>query len=173
MRLVGSATPQRGRDISVIRVFDYFTGMTGKGSARAPMHYEGEDFRTDAYNTEGQQWGFHRGADDDEIWFQFRGHALNETEWGNHELDPLEMGYVPRGIAHRITRGCSAAAGCPAPVPAEVLAPGAAGVQAASTTTRPTTRPARASINRSIRIDPPPRRFRSLHSHTQAPMRPC
>jgi hypothetical protein len=104
-RLVGAATPQRSRDISVIRVFDYFTGMTGKGAARAPMHYEGEDFRTDAYNTEGQQFGFHRGADDDEIWFQFRGHALNETEWGNHELDPLEMGYVPRGIAHRITGG--------------------------------------------------------------------
>ena len=104
-RLVGAATPQRGRDISVIRVFDYFTGMTGKGSARAPQHYEGAHFKTDAYNTEGQQWGFHRGADDDELWFQFRGHALNETEWGNHELDPLEMGYVPRGIAHRITGG--------------------------------------------------------------------
>jgi hypothetical protein len=104
-RLVGAATAQRSRDISVIRVFDYFTGMTGKGKARAPMHYDGEDFRTDAYNTEGQQFGFHRGADDDEIWFQFRGHALNETEWGNHELDPLEMGYVPRGIAHRINGG--------------------------------------------------------------------
>ena len=104
-RLVGSATAQRGRDISVIRVFDYFVGMTGKGVARAPQHYEGEDFRTDAYNTEGQQNGFHRGCDDDEIWFQFRGHATNETEWGIHELDPGEMGYVPRGIAHRITGG--------------------------------------------------------------------
>jgi mannose-6-phosphate isomerase-like protein (cupin superfamily) len=104
-RLVGAATAQRGRDISVTRIFDYFTGMTGKGTARAPLHYEGQDFRTDAYNTEGQQNGFHRGADDDELWFQFRGHALNETEWGNHELDPLEMGYVPRGIAHRITGG--------------------------------------------------------------------
>jgi len=43
--------------------------------------------------------------DDDEIWFQFRGHATNDTEWGVHELDPGEMGYVPRGIAHRITGG--------------------------------------------------------------------
>ena len=84
---------------------DYFTGMTGKGSARAPVHYEGVDFRTDAYNTEGQQFGFHRGCDDDELWFQFRGHATNETEWGIHELDPGEMGYVPRGISHRITGG--------------------------------------------------------------------
>lgn len=104
-RLVGCATPQRSRDISVIRVFDYFVGMTGKGGARAPEHFRGEDFRTDAYNTEGQQYGFHRGCDDDEIWFQFRGHATNETEWGVHELDPGEMGYVPRGISHRITGG--------------------------------------------------------------------
>lgn len=103
--LVGAATANRSREISVIRVFDYFVGMTGKGGARAPQHYESEDFRTDAYNTEGQQFGFHRGMDDDELWFQFRGHAVNETEWGIHELDAGEMGYVPRGIAHRITGG--------------------------------------------------------------------
>ena len=103
--LVGAATANRSRDITVIPIFDYFTGMTGKGSARAPKHYESKNFRTDAYNTEGQQYGFHRGMDDDEIWFQFRGHAVNETEWGIHELDAGEMGYVPRGIAHRITGG--------------------------------------------------------------------
>ena len=102
-KLVEAATAQRGRECSVIRVFDYFVGMTGKGGARAPQHYEGEDFRTDSYNTEGQQFGFHRGMDDDEIWFQFRGTAVNDTEWGVHELGPCEMGYVPRGIAHRIT----------------------------------------------------------------------
>lgn len=103
--LVGAAAPNRSREISVIPIFDYFVGMTGKGGARAPLHYESADFRTDAYNTEGQQFGFHRGMDDDEVWFQFRGHATNETEWGIHELDPGEMGYVPRGIAHRITGG--------------------------------------------------------------------
>lgn len=104
-RLVGCVTPQRSREVTVIRVFDYFEGMTGKGGARGPLLYESEDFRADCYNTEGQQHGFHRGCDDDEIWFQFRGHATNETEWGIHELDPGEMGYVPRGIAHRITGG--------------------------------------------------------------------
>lgn len=105
--LVGCVNFQRGRgrEVTVIRVFDYFAGMTGKGGARAPEHYESENFRTDSYNTEGQQAGFHRGCDDDEIWFQFNGHAKNETEWGIHELDPGEMGYVPRGIAHRITGG--------------------------------------------------------------------
>jgi mannose-6-phosphate isomerase-like protein (cupin superfamily) len=106
-RLVGCVTFERGkgREPSVMRVFDYFAGMTGKGGGPGPQHYESEDFRTDAYNTEGEQAGFHRGMEDDEIWFQFRGHATNDTEWGVHELDPGEMGYVPRGIAHRITGG--------------------------------------------------------------------
>jgi mannose-6-phosphate isomerase-like protein (cupin superfamily) len=106
-KLVGCVTFERGRgrQVTLLRVFDYFTGMTGKGGGPGPQQYESEDFRTDAYNTEGQQAGFHRGMDDDEIWFQFRGHATNETEWGIHELDPGEMGYVPRGIAHRITGG--------------------------------------------------------------------
>ncbi len=106
-RLVGCVTFERGkgREVTVMRVFDYFTGMTGKGGGPGPQQYEGEDVRTDSYNTEGQQAGFHRGMDDDEIWFQFRGHAKNDTEWGVHELDPGEMGYVPRGIAHRITGG--------------------------------------------------------------------
>jgi len=105
--LVGCVTFERGkgREVTVMRVFDYFTGMTGKGGGPGPQQYESEDFRTDTYNTEGQQAGFHRGMDDDEIWFQFRGHATNDTEWGVHELDPGEMGYVPRGIAHRITGG--------------------------------------------------------------------
>lgn len=102
----GRQEPLPGRRVTVIPVFDYFTGTTGVGGgARAPQHYEGEEFRTDAYNTEGQQFGFHRGADDDELWFQFRGHATNDTEWGVHELDACQMGYVPRGIAHRITGG--------------------------------------------------------------------
>ncbi len=106
-KLVGCVTFERGkgREPSVLRVFDYFTGMTGKGGGPGPQQYESADFRTDTYNTEGQQAGFHRGMDDDEIWFQFRGHATNDTEWGVHELDPGEMGYVPRGIAHRITGG--------------------------------------------------------------------
>lgn len=106
-KLVGSVTFERGhgREVSLLRVFDYFTGMTGKGGGPGPQQYESEDFRTDAYNTEGQQAGFHRGMDDDEIWFQFRGHAVNDTEWGVHELEAGEMGYVPRGIAHRITGG--------------------------------------------------------------------
>jgi mannose-6-phosphate isomerase-like protein (cupin superfamily) len=94
-----------GRGFKKLRAFDYFTGMTGKGGARAPVLYTGNEFRIDCYNLEGQQRGFHRGLDEDEIWFQFRGHAANDTEWGIVELDPGEMAYVPRGIAHRINGG--------------------------------------------------------------------
>ncbi len=94
-----------GRGLKKLRAFDYFTGMTGKGGARAPVLYTGNEFRVDVYNLEGQQRGFHRGLDEDEIWFQFRGHAVNDTEWGIVELDPGEMAYIPRGISHRINGG--------------------------------------------------------------------
>ena len=77
--------------------------MTGKGGARAPILYNGKEFRVDVYNLEEEQNGFHRGCDEDEIWFQFRGHSLNHTEWGALELDPGQMLIFPRGVAHRIT----------------------------------------------------------------------
>jgi mannose-6-phosphate isomerase-like protein (cupin superfamily) len=94
-----------GRNVKKLSAFNYFTGMTGKGGARAPVLYEGKEFRVDVYNLEEEQRGFHRGCDEDEIWFQFRGHSLNHTEWGAMELDPGQMSYIPRGVAHRITGG--------------------------------------------------------------------
>ena len=92
-----------GRNARKLSAFNYFTGMTGKGGARAPVLYNGREFRVDVYNLEEEQNGFHRGCDEDEIWFQFRGHSLNHTEWGALELDPGQMSYIPRGVAHRIT----------------------------------------------------------------------
>lgn len=92
-----------GRIVRKLSAFNYFTGMTGKGGARAPVLYTGKEFRIDVYNLEEEQNGFHRGCDEDEIWFQFRGHSLNHTEWGALDLDPGQMTYIPRGVAHRIT----------------------------------------------------------------------
>jgi len=92
-----------GRIVRKLSAFNYFTGMTGKGGARAPVLYNGKEFRVDVYNLEEEQNGFHRGCDEDEIWFQFRGHSLNHTEWGAMELDAGQMSYIPRGVAHRIT----------------------------------------------------------------------
>ena len=104
-KLVGCVTFERGKGLepSVMRVFDYFTGMTGKGGAKAPVLYHGKEFRIDVYNLEEEQRGFHRGCDEDEIWFQFRGHSLNHTEWGAMELDAGQTAMIPSGIAHRIT----------------------------------------------------------------------
>ena len=92
-----------GRIVRKLSAFNYFTGMTGRGGARAPILYNGKEFRVDVYNLEEEQNGFHRGCDEDEIWFQFRGHSLNHTEWGAMELDAGQMSYIPRGVAHRIT----------------------------------------------------------------------
>ena len=100
--LIGTVTGG-SRPFKKIRGFDYFTGMTGKGGAKAPILYNGKDFRIDVYNLEEEQRGFHRGCDEDEIWFQFRGHSLNHTEWGAMELDAGQTAMIPRGIAHRIT----------------------------------------------------------------------
>lgn len=92
-----------GRPVRKLSAFNYFTGMTGQGGVRAPILYNGKEFRVDVYNLEQEQNGFHRGCDEDEIWFQFRGHSLNHTEWGAMELDAGQMSYIPRGVAHRIT----------------------------------------------------------------------
>jgi mannose-6-phosphate isomerase-like protein (cupin superfamily) len=100
--LIGTVT-DGSRPFKKIRGFDYFTGMTGKGGAKAPVLYTGREFRIDVYNLEEEQRGFHRGCDEDEIWFQFRGHSLNHTEWGAMELDAGQTAMIPRGIAHRIT----------------------------------------------------------------------
>jgi mannose-6-phosphate isomerase-like protein (cupin superfamily) len=100
--LIGTVT-DGCRPVKKIRAFDYFTGMTGKGGAKAPVLYNGKEFRIDVYNLEEEQRGFHRGCDEDEIWFQFRGHSLNHTEWGALELDSGQTAMIPRGIAHRIT----------------------------------------------------------------------
>jgi mannose-6-phosphate isomerase-like protein (cupin superfamily) len=100
--LIGSVTGG-SRPVKKIRAFDYFTGMTGKGGAKAPVLYTGKEFRVDVYNLEEEQRGFHRGCDEDEIWFQFRGHSLNHTEWGALELEAGQTAMIPRGIAHRIT----------------------------------------------------------------------
>jgi mannose-6-phosphate isomerase-like protein (cupin superfamily) len=100
--LIGAVT-DGSRPFKKIKGFAYFTGMTGKGGAKAPILYNGKEFRIDVYNLEEEQRGFHRGCDEDEIWFQFRGHSLNHTEWGAMELDAGQTAMIPRGIAHRIT----------------------------------------------------------------------
>ena len=84
-----------------VRLFYRHDRKRRSQGARASTH--GKEFRIDVYNLEEEQRGFHRGCDEDEIWFQFRGHSLNHTEWGAMELDAGQTAMIPRGIAHRIT----------------------------------------------------------------------
>ncbi|HLH21648.1 MAG TPA: hypothetical protein VK066_03950 [Chloroflexota bacterium] len=100
--LVGVAT--EGRGIAKLRAFDFFQGITGKGGA-GPKLYQSPVFHVEVYNTEGEQRGFHRGLDDDELWLQFRGDSANESEFGVEHLGPGEMNHVPPGIAHRVIGG--------------------------------------------------------------------
>ncbi len=100
--LVGVAS--EGRGIQKLRAFDFFTGITGRGGP-GPKIYESNVFHVEVYNTEGDQWAFHRGLDDDELWLQFRGDSVNESEFGMYHLEPGEMNHIPPGIAHRVVGG--------------------------------------------------------------------
>lgn len=100
--LVGAATG--GRGIQKLRAFDFFTEMTGK-KGPGPKIYESPVFHAEVYNTEGDQFAFHRGLDNDELWLQFRGESANESEFGTYQLLPGEMNHIPPGIAHRVIGG--------------------------------------------------------------------
>lgn len=102
VHLVGVAS--EGRGIRKLRAFDFFTGMTGK-KGPGPKIVESSVFHVETYNTEGDQFAFHRGLDDDELWLQFRGDSINESEFGVYHLLPGEMNHIPPGIAHRVVGG--------------------------------------------------------------------
>lgn len=97
--LIGVAS--EGRRIQKVRAFDFFTGITGKRGP-GPKICESSVFHTEVYNTEGDQFAFHRGLDNDELWMQFRADSINESEFGVYHLQSGEMNHIPPGIAHRV-----------------------------------------------------------------------
>jgi quercetin dioxygenase-like cupin family protein len=101
-RLIGCASD--GRGMQKLRAFDFFNRVTGR-QGPGPKIYESSVFHTEAYNTVGEQFAFHRGLDDDELWLQFRGDSVNESEFGVYNLTPGEMNHIPPGIAHRVVGG--------------------------------------------------------------------
>ena len=90
-----------GGGLQKLRAFDYFTEVTGQGGP-GPVIYESPVFKAEVYNTDRPMLAFHRGLDQDEIWFQFAGDCINESEFGTFHLLPGEMNHVPPGIAHRV-----------------------------------------------------------------------
>lgn len=100
--LVGTAT--EGRGIVHYRPFDVFHEMTGKRGP-GPMLTKSPVYFSETYNTEGEQFAFHRALDSVECWLQFRGFSMNESEYGAVPLLPGEMNYAPIGVPHRVVGG--------------------------------------------------------------------
>jgi mannose-6-phosphate isomerase-like protein (cupin superfamily) len=100
--LVGKAS--EGRGITHYRPFDVFHEMTGKRGP-GPMLAKSSVFFCEVYNTEGEQFAFHRALDSVEAWLQFRGDSINESEYGSVHLLPGEMNYAPVGVPHRVVGG--------------------------------------------------------------------
>lgn len=69
----------------------FLPGFTARYNISLLVYFEETSDVQSALALEGEQNGFHRGWGEDEIWFQFRGHSLNHTEWGALELDPGQM----------------------------------------------------------------------------------
>jgi mannose-6-phosphate isomerase-like protein (cupin superfamily) len=100
--LVGSRL-EGGRRIIKFGFFNYFRGKTGVGSGIfIPELIVSPTIKAECFNTVGEQFGFHRGCDNEEMWIQFGGAAINEAEFGEYELGTSEMAQIPMGISHRV-----------------------------------------------------------------------
>lgn len=98
-RLVGASTG--GRPIHKIRTFDIFKEVTGR-KGPGPVLMRNDDFLIECYNTDGEQFAFHRGNRNEEFQFQFFGTADNICEFGTEKMSPGDLFIVRRGIAHRV-----------------------------------------------------------------------
>jgi mannose-6-phosphate isomerase-like protein (cupin superfamily) len=92
-----------GRQVLKFGYFNYFKGKTGTGKGSgAPELLISPTIKAEGFNTVGEQFGFHRGCDNEEMWIQFSGSAMNEAEFGEYELGTSEMAQIPMGISHRV-----------------------------------------------------------------------
>jgi mannose-6-phosphate isomerase-like protein (cupin superfamily) len=105
--LVGVAGLARGRPGSAIRklrAFDHFTAIVGKGredTGTQPL-MESASMRIRTYNMQDEQFAFHRALRSEEVRIQFRGDALDMSEFENVEVSPGEITIIPLGIAHSV-----------------------------------------------------------------------
>jgi mannose-6-phosphate isomerase-like protein (cupin superfamily) len=90
--------------VKVVRAFDHYTTVVGKGGAdmgTQPL-MEAAHLRIQTYNMEDEQFAFHRALQSEEIRVQFRGDALDMSEFQNVEVSPGEITIIPLGIAHSV-----------------------------------------------------------------------
>jgi len=92
-----------GRPVLKFGFFNFFKGRTGTGATMyIPTPLVSSTIKAECFNTVGEQFGFHRGCDAEEMWIQFAGAAMNEAEFGEYELGTSEMAQIPMGISHRV-----------------------------------------------------------------------
>src|SRR4030095_3693551 len=101
--LVGNIVEGTGRqDWRKLRPFDLLSDLDpNRGGVAHKLLYVGEKLRVACSSISGPQPMFERAGDYETIFFQFAGVALIETSFGNYQLTPGEMLYIPAMIAHR------------------------------------------------------------------------
>lgn len=103
--LVGASSLQRDvvkSGITKLRVFDFFTEITGRRGP-GPKIAESRYFVAEVYNTNGEQFAFHRALRSEEFGLQFRGNAVNMSEFeSNLKMEPGDLALIPLGIAHSV-----------------------------------------------------------------------
>ncbi|MSQ72775.1 MAG: hypothetical protein EXR27_16010 [Betaproteobacteria bacterium] len=102
--LVGaSSTTFQGKvsGIRKLRAFDFFTEVVGKKGGANPI-FKGPNLEVKTYNIVGEQFAFHRALRSEEIRIQFRGKALDMSEFENVPIQPGEVTIIPRGISHSV-----------------------------------------------------------------------
>jgi mannose-6-phosphate isomerase-like protein (cupin superfamily) len=105
--LVGVAGLRRGEPGSAtrkLRAFDHFTAIVGKGREDAGTQplMESANMRIRTYNMQDEQFAFHRALRSEEVRIQFRGDALDMSEFENVEVSPGEITIIPLGISHSV-----------------------------------------------------------------------
>ena len=100
--LVGVAGLRRGEPgshVRKLRAFDHFTAIVGKGREDAGTQplMESANMRIRTYNMQDEQFAFHRALRSEEVRIQFRGDALDLSEFENVEVFPGEITIIPLG----------------------------------------------------------------------------
>ena len=105
--LVGVSTlkpKQQESGIRKLRAFDHFTMVLGKAGGEAGLLalMESASMRVRTYNMQDEQFAFHRALRSEEVRIQFRGDALDLSEFENVAVSPGEITIIPLGISHSV-----------------------------------------------------------------------
>ena len=106
-QLIGVAAARPGvsaNRVRKVRAFDHFTGISGASGpdAGTQVLLEAKHLRIRTYNIVGEQFAFHRPLKSVELRIQFRGDALDLSEFENVEVSPGKVTIIPLGIAHSV-----------------------------------------------------------------------